>query len=1160
MKSELKSIFNLFSPYLLTTLLLFISSERGISQILRNNFELVSKKLIAQDTLILDHRPIIPHSLVIYKGDMILPLHSYSLNYKTNLLKVNNYVNDSLRVVYRTLPLKLSSHFGSKKTQKNLIKDKQPIYTEYEELSHPSYENNAENALQYSGSFVRGITVGSRQDAAINSGFNLNIGGKLANGLEINASMTDANIPIQPEGNSASIQEFDKIFIHLKKDSHQITLGDFDISDLANTKTMRFDRKLQGIRYTSALPLKNNSLLTYGATAALTRGTFARNIFIAQENNQGPYKLVGNNGETFIIIIAGTEKVFINGQLMKRGIENDYTINYNIGEVIFTPKRLITQDLRIVIEFQYSDRSFFRYSLEGNLGWKHRNFEVQTQLFLENDNKNTPLNIKLNSSQAKRLSEIGNQLDSAIIPSATLVSWDAARITYYAIDTIVGGNFIRIYKWANTKRDSVYQLIFTQVGQNKGNYNLKSTAANGSVYEWIAPINGIPQGWYEPNIKITTPKTHLQWNTTSTYHWNKDQKTKVEISYTANDLNTFSTLQDDQNKGVGVVLHHRIDKSLDSFKHLYLELEQEYTSSHFSPLTRYRNNEFQRDWNLNLAIRNAIEQSMSRFSLGYKSQTIISNLAGQYFYLPNYFAGLQSLFDIQYSKNRWKLNTSHNLLNASHSDTNTVFYRPKASITYNLLPKKSTLELGLYHEIQQSQNNLRWLNGGFLWQNYFLQWKNNWSDEHPFNFQYIYRTEQSNDSLGFLPVGIRSHTFSADGQSEFSASQSLKYILKYRNFQSKNAQQELLHNYMGRIEYASHYASGFICFNATYEVKAGREQRMQQTYVKAPNGFGNYAWRDLNSNGIFELNEAYVSPILTENNYMRYFVVLSEFIPANEVFLSQYFALQPKAKWHNQADIRKVISKFSYQLRLELHKKNRSFQDINIGHYLNPLSRISDSLLLFSRSNIFQQLSFQKNENKIGLDIEWVYNNAGNLLSNGVEGNSFSELSLRSRVELTHFLTYLGKLANGMRKNKSEFFIERNFSIVENSVENTLSFYLNRNMKINLNANYAFKSTGSQYNITQQGDVELKLSRKNDGIVETRFSMLNLIYEAAQANPQVELTMLNGIPKGMNYIWSITVGQRITKFLQVNLIYNGRKNQNSPQLIHSGNVEARAIF
>jgi hypothetical protein len=38
--------------------------------------------------------------------------------------------------------------------------------------------------------------------------------------------------------------------------------------------------------------------------------------------------------------------------------------------------------------------------------------------------------------------------------------------------------------------------------------------------------------------------------------------------------------------------------------------------------------------------------------------------------------------------------------------------------------------------------------------------------------------------------------------------------------------------------------------------------------------------------------------------------------------------------------------------------------------------------------------------------------------------------------------------------------------------------------------------------------------------------LLNQNYEAQALNPQIELAMLNGIPRGLNYIWNLTIGQK----------------------------------
>jgi hypothetical protein len=62
-------------------------------------------------------------------------------------------------------------------------------------------------------------------------------------------------------------------------------------------------------------PIKNKTNVF--ASAALVRAS-TQEQFTGIEGSQGPYKLKGTNGEVYVLVISGSERVYVNGLLLKR--------------------------------------------------------------------------------------------------------------------------------------------------------------------------------------------------------------------------------------------------------------------------------------------------------------------------------------------------------------------------------------------------------------------------------------------------------------------------------------------------------------------------------------------------------------------------------------------------------------------------------------------------------------------------------------------------------------------------------------------------------------------------------------------------------------------------------------------------------------------------
>ena len=564
------------------------------------------------DTILIDTLSIIPGNLSIRDtlGNIIESVNYHIVAEKSLLIiDQTSILPISIKLQYRVYPFAFYGKYLHK--NKNLVPEdikvsKNPfIFSNY---NSSTVQNPFQmDGLSKSGSISRGLNMGNNQDVVVNSTFNLQLSGKIGDDVEILAAISDNNIPIQPEGNTQQIQEFDKVFIQLSKNKTSLVAGDFELKK-PDSYFMSYNKKLQGasIKTEVALTKKktNPSYLELAGAGAITKGKYARNVLNGTESNQGPYKLIGNNNDLYIVVLAGSEKVYIDGQLKTRGQDNDYVIDYNMAEVTFTPKNLITKDRRLVVEFEYTDKHYAHSAFAAHAKLVSKKSSISLNFFSEQDAKNQSLQPELDDNQKKILSLTGDSLNLAVSHSIDSVAFSASDILYKRIDTLNNSiSYDSVYVYSTNADSAHYQLNFSYVGAGKGNYLQVIGTANGRVFCWVAPDGGVLKGAYEPVIMLITPKKKQMYTLSGDFHLSKNTNLNIEIALSNTDINTFSSK--DKKDDVGYALKASLDNKFHLSKKennkwiMLLDISHEWAYKNFSPIENYRPVEFNRDFNLN---------------------------------------------------------------------------------------------------------------------------------------------------------------------------------------------------------------------------------------------------------------------------------------------------------------------------------------------------------------------------------------------------------------------------------------------------------------------------------------------------------------------------------------------------------------------------------
>lgn len=1097
----------------------------------------VKKIEVLSDTVYIDSVSIHPKLFKVFnsKGKLI-PKKNYHIDFAKAQLIFKENKDDNITVEYLKYPeflTKIHTPIDESRIVPNTISSGK-LYSLT--TNKKKGEFKLFDGLKTQGFISRGITTGNNQNAVTNASLDLTLEGKLSEKVSIRANIFDTNFPLQQNGYSQNITDFDRIFIELFSKNWKVKGGDLSLGN-KDSYFLSFEKQVSGIEVKANLTGNTN----IAASGAIVRGKFSSFNFVGIEGNQGPYKILGPNNESAIIIVAGSDAVYVNGILLERGENKDYNIDYNLAEIRFNTTYPITNDMRVRVEFQFSERNYTRFITYEKAQYASENFSITGYFYNENDAKSQPIQQSLSVAQKQILAAAGNDISKMVAPSAFKDEFSSTRIQYKKV--LIAGE--EVFEYSTDENDELFNVTFNNVGANKGSYEIDRTIAIGTIYKYV----GINLGNFDPLIRLVAPNSLQVAVLKTRYAPSKRTILNAELGFSDNDANLFSNIGDEKNKQLATKFDWQ-QVILDKPWKLESTIDYEFIQEKFTSVQRFRTVEFNRNWNV-------INQ------LGDQHQIATSLLL------------TKKKSTISYRFNHLNFTDSFNG-NKHELSTNLVLDKTLFSTEGSLLNSNSLQERGTFFKLRskaQHQFKNSWLGGFVSFETNTIKEKlTNTSVNRSHRFKeyetfygigdstkvfaklgFNYRTNDSIRSENFRQINDR-RTVYLNSQLIQNKRTNLSIFANYRF--TKNTFKANEKSLNSKLVYNQQFFNKFINIGSVYETSSGNIAQQDFVYVETEPGQGFYTWIDYNNDGIQQFEEFEIAQFQDQASYLRVPLPNLTFLPTQRASLKQNVIINP-AQWKQNTGVKKAFSHFYNHTYFLIDNEQKRIGDT---FNLNPFDLDEEKQLglQFTIRN-----SFYFNRNLQNYSLIYTYGKSRNKqqLTIGSQENSSFIHQLQVQHKLSKY--WLFDVTTSISKNNltTQNFATRNYIIDKKELNPKLTFLYDKDHRLSMF--YHFKEKKNSINNLEElnqhkiGLDYFFLSKKKNQVVANFNMFLNDF--SGNSNSPVGYQMLEGLQVGKNYTWSLLFNQKLNSILNLSVNYLGRKSPTA-STIHTGTVQLKAIF
>lgn len=416
--------------------------------------------------------------------------------------------------------------------------------------------------------FIRGskrVTVAGSSSGGnkLSQGLELTLGGHLSERVTVEGELSDDgnSIPVSrydaPTSSenvarlNSTLEQLDRLHLSIRGPEVTLRLGDLASEKRPESRTGESRTSAQSslLQPSSLFGISagwNNQRSHVTGTIARPRGRRTTLQLRGQDNLQGPYRITDKPGGS--AIVPGSEQVWLNGELLTRGGSSDYTVDYTVGTILFTTRRLIDSRSRIEIDLELTTDAYRQEYLASSFGTVigDSNAVVQVELQREQDNSSRPL------------------ADSSLNSSSDFASIGDEQLARSGIFSDSLGDYELVV-------DSLPDSVLVYVGRGNGSFSLRATfvGAGRGTYRYLGDgryqFVGTGNGDYLPVIRLVSPKRLDELHISGVIRPTVGIQSHIKYVQSSRDLNLLSNLDDADNLGRAYSLRLLSDSSLNRF-------------------------------------------------------------------------------------------------------------------------------------------------------------------------------------------------------------------------------------------------------------------------------------------------------------------------------------------------------------------------------------------------------------------------------------------------------------------------------------------------------------------------------------------------------------------------------------------------------------------